>query len=304
MGMGADLHAESAAARRVFERASAAADLPLAALCFEGPEERLRATDVAQPALVAVAAAALAALAERLKIDPDDRETLLDRLEVGWAAGHSLGEYAAALAVGALSLADGVRLAAERGRLMAEAPAGAMSAVIGLEPERISEVLHGSGGLVVVANDNAPGQVVISGAADAVARANAALKAAGAARVLPLSVGGAFHSPLMAPPAERFAVRIDGAKIADPVRPLIGNVGAATLTTAAELRAELRHQIPNPVRWRETMLALAGLGAESAIECGPGTVLAGLARRTTPNIPVQPLGTWSDVLALADAVGA
>lgn len=300
--MGADLHAESAAARRVFARAEAAADLPLTTLCFEGPEERLRATDAAQPALVTAAAAVLAALAERLGLDPDDPGALLDRLDVGWAAGHSLGEYAAALAVGGLSLEEAVRLAAARGRLMAEAPAGAMSAVIGLDPERIAAVLAESGGVVVVANDNAPGQVVISGEADAVAHANGALKAAGASRLLPLNVGGAFHSPLMATPAERFAAEIEAAAVAAPLRPLIGNVGAVPIGTAAELRAELRAQIPSPVRWRETMLTLAKFGAESALECGPGTVLAGLARRTTPAIAVTPLGTWAEVVALAGAL--
>ena len=301
--MGADLHAESAAARDVFRRAAAAADLPLTALCFEGPEERLRATDVAQPALVTAAAAALAALAERLGLDPEDRAALLERLDVGWAAGHSLGEYAAALAVGALSLDEAVRLAAERGRLMAEAPAGAMSAVLGLDGERIAAVLAESGGVVVVANDNAPGQVVISGETDAVAQANAALKSAGASRVLPLNVSGAFHSPLMAPAAERFAARIDAARVADPLRPLIGNVEAAPLRTAAELRRELRGQIASPVRWRETTLKLAELGVDGAVECGPGNVLAGLTRRTAPTIAVNPLGTWADVTTLADAVG-
>lgn len=304
VGMGADLHAESAAARSVFARAEAAADLPLRRLCFEGPEEELRSTDVAQPALVAAALAALAALAEQLGVDPDDRAGLLDRIEVGWAAGHSLGEYAAAVAVGALSLEEGVGLAAARGRLMAEAPPGAMSAVLGLDAERIEPVLAQVGGTVVVANDNAPGQVVISGEAEAVGRANVALKEAGAARVLPLNVGGAFHSPLMAEAAERFAATIDRTAIGDPLRPLIGNVTAGPLRTAAELREELRAQIASPVRWRESMLRLAGEGPTAAFECGPGNVLAGLARRTTPSVAVRPLGTWADVTAAAAVLAA
>jgi [acyl-carrier-protein] S-malonyltransferase len=302
--MGADLHDESAAARAVFARAEAVADLPLRRVCFEGPEEQLRSTDFAQPALVTTALAALAALAERIGVDADDRAALLDRLDVGWAAGHSLGEYAAAVAVGALTLEEGVRLAVERGRLMSDAPVGAMSAVLGLDAERIAAVLAEVRGAVVVANDNAPGQVVISGEADAVAQANAALKAAGAARVLPLNVGGAFHSPLMAAPAGRFAATIDAAAIADPLRPLVGNVDAAPLTTASAVRDELRRQIPSPVRWRETLLALAAAGATSAVECGPGGVLAGLARRTTPDVAVRPLGTWVDVVAVADAPAA
>ncbi len=301
VGMGADVEAHSPAARAVFELAERATDLPLRRLCFEGPDEALRSTDVAQPALVATSLATLAALAERLGLGPEDRRGVVDRLDVAVVAGHSLGQFAAAAAVGAFTIEEALRLARARGLLMAAAPAGAMAAVLGLDGARIRAVCAEVAGTVVVANDNAPGQVVISGDREAVAAAGAALKAAGAARVLALNVSGAFHSPLMAEPAARFAAMLGAAAIADPVRPVVGNVAARPLRTAAALRDDFREQIPSPVRWRETMLALADLGVTSAYEVGPGNVLAGLAKRTTPTIGVRPLGTWTDVVAAADA---
>jgi [acyl-carrier-protein] S-malonyltransferase len=302
VGMGADLDVHSPAARDVFELAERVTDLPLRRLCFEGPDDALRSTDVAQPALVATALATLAALAERLGLRPDDRRGVAERLDVGYAAGHSLGQYAAAAAVGAFTTEEALRLARARGLLMAAAPAGAMAAVLGLDGARIDAICADVAGIVVVANDNAPGQVVISGDREAVAAASELLRAAGAARVLPLNVGGAFHSPLMAEPAARFAATLDSAAIADPVRPVVGNVAARPLCTATALRDDLRKQIPSPVRWRETMLALADLGVTAAYEIGPGSVLAGLAKRTTPTITVRPLGTWAEVVAATAAL--
>src|SRR5262245_47812302 len=175
--MGQDLHARSAAARRVFDLAESVCGRPLARLCFEGPEEELRRTDVAQPALVAVELAALAALAEAAGLG-DDPAAALAPLGAGWTAGHSLGEYAASVAAGALTLEDGLRLAAERGRLMAAAPAGTMAAVLGLDAEALRPICAAADGLVVVANDNAPGQVVLSGQSEAVRQAGEAAQAA------------------------------------------------------------------------------------------------------------------------------
>src|SRR5688572_22950680 len=208
--MAVDLVERFRSARRVFERAEVASGLPIGRLCAEGPEGELRRTDVAQPALVAAELAALAALADRLGLDGEDFGGAAEALGTRWVAGHSLGEYAACVVAGALSIDDGLRLAAERGRLMAEARTGAMAAVLGLEADRLAEIC-GEAGDVDVANDNAPGQVVISGTPEGVERASSAAKEAGARRVVPLNVAGAFHSRLMADAAARFADRLDAA---------------------------------------------------------------------------------------------
>ena len=301
VGMGADLHAGSAAARRVFDLADEVCGRPISRLCFEGPEEELRRTDVAQPALVAVELAALAALAGELGLAPDGLPSALGALDVRWSAGHSLGEYTACVAAGALAPEDGLRLAAERGRVMAEAPPGTMAAVLGLDAEQLEALCARAPGTAVVANDNAPGQVVISGDVEAVVAVGEAAKAAGASRVIPLNVGGAFHSPLMADAAARFARTLDGVSVTDPRIPVVGNTSGRPLATAAEVRDELRRQIAAPVRWRESLLWLRDAGASHALECGPGNVLAGLARRTTPELRVRPLGSFADVQALVAA---
>lgn len=292
VGMGADLAQHSAAARHIFNRLDAIAGRPISRLCFDGPEDALRPTDVAQPALVATALAALAAYRE-LAGDP------IATLDVRWLAGHSLGEYAACVAAGALSLDDGLSLAVERGRLMASAPPGAMTAVLGLDTERLTELCQADRGTVVVANDNAPGQAVLSGEPESVARVGQAAQAAGARRVIPLNVGGAFHSPLMADAARAFDVTLAATPIKDPIVPIVGNVEARPLATATELRTELAAQIASPVRWRESVLWLADVGADRLIECGPGNVLSGLAKRTAATVSSATLGTWDEVAAIA-----
>jgi [acyl-carrier-protein] S-malonyltransferase len=300
--MGHDLYAGSSAARRVFDLADAVCDRPLARLCFEGPEEELRRTEVAQPALVAVELAALAALAEALGLG-DDPTAPLTPLGARWTAGHSLGEYAASVAAGAIAVEDGLRLAAERGRLMAGAPAGTMVAVLGLEADALRTICASVDGAVVVANDNAPGQVVLSGQPDAVRRAGEAAQAAGARRVMPLSVSGAFHSPLMAGAARAFAATLERVGLRDPRVPIVGNVSAGPIERADALRAELAEQIASPVRWRESVGWLAASGAARLIECGPGNVLAGMARRTVPALAARGLGSWDEVRALAAEPG-
>jgi [acyl-carrier-protein] S-malonyltransferase len=303
VGMGHDLHRHSAAARRVFDLADAVADRPLARICFEGPDEELRRTDVAQPALVAVELAALAALAEAAGLGAAPTDVLAP-LGVEWTAGHSLGEYAACVAAGALSAEDGLRLAVERGRLMADAPSGTMAAVLGLDAPALHSICAAVDGLVVVANDNAPGQAVLSGQPEAVRRAGEAAQAAGARRVLPLSVGGAFHSPLMAGAAAAFAAALERVALRDPLVPIVGNVSARPLGRAEAVRAELADQIASPVRWRETLDHLAAAGVARLIECGPGNVLAGMARRSQPALASRGLGGWDEVRALADELVA
>jgi [acyl-carrier-protein] S-malonyltransferase len=297
--MGRDLYLHSTAARRLFDLADTLAARPLSRICFDGPEEELRRTDVAQPALVAVELAAMAALVELAGLGERPADALAP-LRVAWAAGHSLGEYAACVAVGALSVEDGIGLAVERGRLMAEAPAGTMAAVLGLDAEALRPICAAVDGLVVIANDNAPGQVVLSGQPDAVRRAGEAALAAGARRVLPLSVGGAFHSPLMAGAAAVFASALERVELRDPLVPIVGNVSARPLDSAAAVRAELAEQIASPVRWRDGLDHLAAAGAARLIECGPGNVLVGMARRSQPTLASRSLGSWDDVRALAD----
>lgn len=186
---------------------------------------------------------------------------------------------------------------------MAQAPPGTMAAVLGLAAEKIAAALADLAGLVVVANDNAPGQIIISGEVEAVERGAAAVRAAGATRVVPLSVGGAFHSPLMSGPAALFAPYLDRVSIERPRIPIVGNVSGELVETVIELRHELTEQMTRPVLWRQTMLTLAAAGATAALECGPGAVLAGLARRSTAAVAVHPLATWADVLAVAETHG-
>ncbi len=274
VGMGRDLYEHSPAARRVFKAVDAACGWAVSRLCFEGPEEALRDTQGAQPALLAAALSSLAACQEA-------------GLSPAAAAGHSVGEYAALVAAGALSVESGARLAKARGEAMAEAArarAGAMSAVLGLDAAAVAESCRQVNhvGVVVVANLNAPGQVVISGESAAVEAAGELCKQRGAKRLAPLAVSGAFHSPLM----EMAAVTMRGVlaltDVADPGLLVVANVTADYVRTGAEVRACLAAQVAGPVRWVESVGRLAADGYTTFVECGPGAVLAGLIKRIAP----------------------
>lgn len=293
VGMGKDLAERFPAARAVFERADAALGVALSRLMWEGPEAELTLTHNAQPAILVHALAVHAVVGERL--------------EPVAGAGHSLGEYAAYAALGALSLEDAVRLVRRRGELMLEAGharPGTMAAVLGLAGERVTEVCagaSGNGAVVVAANLNAPDQTVISGDPAAVERAAEALKAAGAKRVLPLKVSGAFHSPLMAPAAEGLRRVLEGAAFADPQAPVIANATAESVRDAATARRLLGDQLTAPVRWVASMRAAAGLaGGAPFVEAGPGAVLAGLLKRIVPEARATSLGTAGEVEAFLD----
>jgi [acyl-carrier-protein] S-malonyltransferase len=283
VGMGRDLYDASPAARSVFERADDTLGLGITRLCFEGPEEALTATENAQPALLTVSVALLAALAE----GGDVARFVAERAR--FVAGHSLGEYSALVAAGALDFETALRLVRRRGELMSEAHEGAMAAIIGLDEEPVEiacrEASRG-GGTVVVANYNSPGQLVISGAADAVERASALLKQAGARRVVPLRVSAAFHSPLMEEAATGLQPALAEASIADARVPVVANVTAEPLTLAAELRRELEAQVAAPVRWSASVRHMVASGVETFVEVGPGAVLAGLVRRIAPEARV------------------
>jgi [acyl-carrier-protein] S-malonyltransferase len=252
----------------VVERIAAATGRDLAVLLTEADAETLRATRNAQLAafglsMVILDAARSAGLAEPVV-----------------AAGHSLGEYSALVAAGVLSLEDGARLVAARGEAMqgaAEQLPGTMAAVLGLDPQGVAEACAGVEG-AWVANDNAPGQVVVAGTAEGVAAAGEAARAAGAKRVLPLAVGGAFHSPLMAPAQEPLDAALAGADFGPASFPVVTNLDATAHTDG--WRPLLSGQLASPVRWRESLLALGALGVDRFVELGPGSELSGMVRRT------------------------
>jgi len=295
VGMGRDLYENSTAARLAFQAIDAGCGFSVSSLCFDGPEEALKETRNTQPALFAVSVAALAACAD---------EGIVPQA----VAGHSIGEYAALVAAGAFDPATGAGLVTERGRAMAEAAAaapGTMAAVLGLDPTTIAEActMVNHVGVVVPANINAPGQVVISGEVNAVAEVSALLKERGAKRVLPLAVSGAFHSPLMAPAVDQMAQALGRAAIQDLRLPVVANVTADYERTADEVRANLIAQVAGPVRWVETILRLTQDGYTTFIECGPGSVLAGLIKRIAPDAVTYSVGDMASLHAAKEALG-
>lgn len=322
VGMGADIFAASPAARTVYETANAALGFSLSTLCFEGPEETLRETINTQPAIVVTSLALLAALQEvaRGAVNATS-DPLAGPIVPAFVAGHSVGEYAALAAAGALDLIETLRLVRERGRLMHQEgeriPSG-MAAVLGMDAPTLEAICaeateqaratldanekHPGAGRVVLANDNAPGQIVISGDQRALDLAMELAKARGARRVVPLVVSGAFHSPVMAPATEGLARAVDAAPIQDARVPLISNITAQPLTSASDLRAELAQQIASPVQWTRTIEYLAGQGVEAFVEIGVGQVLAGLIRRIAKDVPVVAVGNAAEAASAAQTL--
>lgn len=276
IGMGREVSEAFAPANEIFDRANAVLGYDLKQLCFEGPEESLKDTTVAQPALLTVGyihfEAAKAA-----------------GLEAGLTAGHSLGEYTALVAAGALEFEDALRLVQQRSQLMSKARDGAMAALIGLADEKLDEVLGAAStlGTVVAANFNSPGQIVISGDVAAVEAAMAEAKARGAKIAMKLPVSGAFHSPLLAEAGEKMAELIDAAPLVDARIPVYQNTTSAPATSAEELRAALRPQMTSAVRWTETVQNMIAGGASKFIELGPGAVLTGLVKRIDKTVPFE-----------------
>jgi [acyl-carrier-protein] S-malonyltransferase len=290
-GMGRTLADNFPEARHVFEEADAALRFPLSRLCFEGPEEDLKLTENTQPALLTVAVAAYKVLEQR-GFRPD------------YVAGHSLGEYAAVVAAGGLDFADAVRLVRRRGKYMQEAvPAGvgAMAAILKLQQDKLDGILSeaAQGEVVTAANFNSPDQIVIAGHAGAVQRAGELAKAAGAKRVVPLPVSAPFHSPLMKPAQDRMAADLAAVTFSDVRPPLINNWQAREIRTGEDVRQGLVEQIPNPVRWTQTIQYLASQGVTEAVEVGPGSVLTGLLRSIAPEIKGSKLGEAQDLEKLS-----
>ena len=286
VGMGKQLCEASPAARAVFEEADTVLGFALSRLCFEGPEEELRLTANTQPAILTHSVAALRDLEERFP----------ERLEgASFAAGHSLGEYSAGVAAGAMSFADAVVLVRRRGLFMQEAVppgVGAMAAIVGLAPEEVEAACReaAQGEVVSPANFNSPEQTVIAGHARAVARASAACTTRGAKRAIALPVSAPFHCALMAPARERLRPYLADAGFAEPRIPVVTNVDAAAESDGGRLRDALLRQIDAPVRWVDSVRLLAREGVDRALEIGPGKVLAGLVRRIEKGIAVESYG--------------
>ncbi len=269
VGMGRDLAAADPAIAALFAEADAILDLPLNEIIFGGPEEALQQTPVQQPAILVTSIAYLRALQAR---------DLLP--EADFVAGHSLGEYAALVAAGALDLADALRLVRHRGELMQEHGAGAMAAILGMGPEEVAAIAAEAG--AEVANYNTPEQTTISGRAAAVERAIELARERGAKRALLLPVSAAFHSTLMAPAAEGMRPFIAAVPMAPARAPLVADVDARPLTEPDDLRQELIDQITGSVRWVDVVATLTDAGVTSFYEIGPGKVLAGLIGRCAP----------------------
>jgi [acyl-carrier-protein] S-malonyltransferase len=285
--MGRSLAASFSIAKHTFEEADEALGFPLSHLCFEGPEDQLKLTENTQPALLTVSTAAFRVLQEN-GITPD------------YVAGHSLGEYSALVAAGGLRFADAVKLVRKRGRYMQEAvPAGvgAMAALLKLPSEKLLAVLNqaAQGEIVSAANLNSPDQVVIAGHAAAVNRAIELAKAAGARRAILLPVSAPFHCALMAPAQERLRADLDATEFRDLACPLVNNWQAREIRTAGEAREGLFHQVPNPVRWSDSIGTLSARGAGRFIEVGAGSVLTGLLRSIDPALTGLKFGEPQDL---------
>ena len=282
-GMGRDLYDGFDSARAVFEQADEALGFSLSRLCFEGPEDELLQTINAQPAVVTVSLACLKA------VDGVNAGSVLP--SPVFVAGHSLGEYTALAAVGVLDLATTVYLARERGRLMYEAGLkrpGGMVAVIGLDEASLAEVCSQTD--TRIANVNCPGQLVISGAKENITKAADLAKERGAYRTIPLSVSGAFHTPLMQSAVDGMSEIIATLSFHDPVIPIVANTTAQPLTTAEMVKAELLRQLCNGIVWQRSIEFMVGEGVSTFVEIGPGKVLSGLIKRINKEVKTLNMG--------------
>ena len=296
VGMGATLAQAHPVAREVFATADRALGFALSALCWSGPEEDLRKTVNTQPALLTHSVAAWR-LIDSAGVKPS------------WVAGHSLGEYSACVAAGALEFEDALRLTQRRGALMYQAGLdrpGTMAAILGLTREQVESVCADASvvGVVVPANLNAPGQIVISGTIEGVEKACELAKAAGARRAIRLEVSGAFHSPLMASAATGLAEALDAVEIRDARCPIIANVSAAPVQRAAEIRAALKAQLLGAVRWEDSLHTLLAAGVEGCVELGTGRVLRGLLRTVSADTPSWNIEDPESLTATLTALGA
>ena len=299
VGMGAELAKAHASARAVFEEVDAALGQKLSEIMFNGPIETLTLTENAQPALMAVSLAVMRVLEQEKGFRLPGK--------VRYVAGHSLGEYSALAAAGALSVADAARLLKTRGKAMqAAVPVGqgAMAALLGVGKE-VAEKLSAEaaqGEVCQLANDNEPTQAVISGAKSAIDRAGQLAKAHGVRRFMPLNVSAPFHCALMQPAADVMAEALETVEVRQPAVPLIANVLAAPVTDPAEIKRRLVEQVTGTVRWRECVARMAADGVTDIYEIGSGKVLAGLAKRIVPTLNAVSIGLPQDIEAVLPAL--
>ncbi len=278
IGMGKELYENNAEAKALFERANEVLGFRITDIMFAGTDEELKQTKVTQPAVFLHSVV----LAKALNVTPDA------------TAGHSLGEFSALVVAGVLSFEDGLRLVAKRAQAMqaaCEAEAGTMAAVLGLADDKVEQICQDTEGVVVAANYNCPGQLVISGAVEAVEAACEAAKAAGARRALRLPVGGAFHSPLMAPAREELAKAIAEAPFAVPICPIYQNVDAKPYTDPAAIKENLIAQLTAPVRWTQISQNMINDGLTEFTELGPGAVLQGLIKKVSTEVTLESKST-------------
>jgi len=319
-GMGADVYQTSTAAREVFETVDEALGISLSKICFEGPEDTLRETINAQPAIVTVSLALLAAFQEALS---PHSSTWSSPLVPSYTAGHSVGEYAALVVSGALDLKSAALLVRERGRLMHHEGTvcpGGMAAIIAMDAEPLQEVCqeaenqasqstdetnradHPGQGRVIIANFNAPGQIVISGEQKALNLAMKLAKARRAKRDIPLPVSGAFHSPVMQPAVSGLAKAIATTPVQDTRIPVISNIHATPLTETQMIREELAQQIASPVQWTRSIEYLASVGVTIFIEIGPGQALTGMVKRIVKGVTTINISSAADIKKAARSV--
>jgi [acyl-carrier-protein] S-malonyltransferase len=296
VGMGKALADAYPVARETLAAADEALGRDLTRVFFDGPEEELRITRNTQPAILAVSVACLRVVHQVVGVSPTA------------VAGHSLGEYSALVAAGAVDFADALRVVEKRGQFMQEAVplgTGAMAAVLGLNLEDVAQIcaeVSGEGSVVEVANDNCPGQVAISGHAEAVAEAGRRAKKAGAKRAMPLAVSAPFHCSLMAPAGERLARALTEIRVSGTQMPVVANVDAQTYQEAGEIPGRLVRQVSQPVQWRQSVLALGEMGVDRFVEVGPSKVLLGLVRRILPEAALANAEDPASVEKLAGGV--
>jgi len=293
VGMGKDLYDAFDSIKMLFKQADDAINFPITKMCFEGPDEELRKTVNAQPALVLVSIACLK-VAQEVAGKAFQKPTYM--------AGHSLGEYTALAAANVIDFKDAIMLSRERGRLMYEAglkQPGTMAAVLGLNETVLLDVCKQTD--TVIANFNCPGQLVISGPSENIAKASEMAKAKGAARVTPLQVSGAFHSPLMQPAVIGMKSALEKVIFKDPVVPIIGNVTAQPLTKGIQLHDELLTQLVSSVQWQKSVEYMIGHGVKKFIEIGPGKVLAGLIKRIDKEVEILNIGDIASVKSMVSS---
>ncbi|MDO8588548.1 MAG: ACP S-malonyltransferase [Armatimonadota bacterium] len=294
-GMGKDLHDNVGVCKQTFESANDALGFDLTSICFNGPDEDLRNTEIAQPALLTVSTAALRALQS-------------EGFAPSVVAGHSVGEYAALVAAGALAFEDAVRLVRRRGQLMSEAGAesdGAMAAIIGLTGDDVKKIVADAAGndVLDVANYNSPEQTVISGERAAVERARELAKERGAKRALPLNVSGAFHSRLMAPAAAKMETELAKVQIHAPEIPIVANATAEYVTSPDEIRRALVEQLAGSVRWVESVKKMVSAGCGVFVEAGVGQALAGMVRRIDGEVEAFAVSDCASLKSFVESVG-